>query len=95
MMWTLFLVLYIINFSNLYFKMAKRKVDYFKIGCLFAKVLMAITLIYMGVNTCTEPGERTYNKYLHAFRKMIIVDSKPSDIFVASFTYDEGNKILI
>merc|ERR1711937_798535 len=43
----------------------------------------------------TEAGERTYNKYLHALRKMAQPSSKPGDMVVEGFTFDMANKALI
>ena len=68
--------------------MAKSKLDYFKAGMLLARVLMTLALVYLGTITFTEPGERTYNKFLHAVRKMSMPNSKPGDEAFASITFD-------
>ena len=49
----------------------------------------------MGYESYTVSGERTYNKFLHALRKMYIPKSKPSDIGFAGLTYDKINLNLI
>ena len=69
--------------------------DYFKVGMLFARLIMACTLIYLGIVILTDPGERTFNKYLHALRKMHLANSKPSDVLAAGITMDQFNKGLI
>ena len=70
-------------------------IDYWKLGLFATSILLAMVLIYLGVTIFTDSGERTFNKYLHALRKMHFAASKPSDLFVAGLTYDEFNKGLI
>ena len=55
------------------------RVDWFKFGISIARIIMGVCLIYLGIITLTDPGERTYNKYMHALRKMHLPGSKPGD----------------
>ena len=71
------------------------KVDFMKVGMMISRVLIAASLIYLGSQTFTEPGERTYNKYIHAVRKMQMPNSKPGDVIFANFTMDQLNKWFI
>ena len=72
-----------------------KNLNYFKVGILLTRIVMALIMIYWGVVTLDEAGERTYNKYLHALRKMYVPSGKPSDIFAAGITFDNANKALV
>ena len=71
------------------------KIDWYKLGISFSRLMMGCFLIYLGIVTVTDSGERTYNKYLHAIRKMLLPNSKPGDFFVPGLTMDQLNKYLI
>ena len=70
-------------------------IDYFKVGLLVARLILACILIYLGIVILSDAGERTFNKYLHALRKMQLATSKPSDVIAAGMTFDQVNKGLI
>ena len=76
-------------------KTPKQGIDWFKLAIIISRVCMALLLIYWGTVTFSEVGERTYNKYLHAVRKMFDPSSKPGDILVAGMSNDFVNKSLI
>ena len=66
-------------------------IDWYKVGISATRLLLGVLLIYLGIITITDPGERTYNKYMHAVRKMQFPDSKPGDIAIAGLTADARN----
>ena len=69
-------------------------IDWYEVGMSLSKIVMGLVLIYLGIVTFTDPGERTYNKYLHAIRKMFAPQTKPSDIVFPGYTFDGFNKDL-
>ena len=75
--------------------MAKNPTNWFKVGLIIARICMALVIMNLGYVTFSDAGERTYNKYLHALRKMYIPSSKPGDNFIAGKTYDQTNKLVI
>merc|ERR1711935_828329 len=76
-------------------KMAKTQINWFKVGIIAARIAVALVILNLGYVTFSDAGERTYNKYLHALRKMYLPSSKPGDAFIAGQTYDQFNKIII
>ena len=75
--------------------MGKTQINWFKVGLIIARICMAGFIINLGYVTFSDAGERTYNKYLHALRKMYLPSSKPGDAFIAGKTYDQTNKLVI
>ena len=75
--------------------MAKSGIDWFKLGITVCRVFMACSIIYMGWVVFDDPGERVYNKYMHALRKMQMPKSKPGDIAFGSIKFDDLNKKVI
>ena len=72
-----------------------KAINWFKVGLIIARIGLAIALMNLGYVTFSDAGERTYNKYLHALRKMQMPSSKPSDTFIAGMTFDQTNKVVI
>ena len=75
-------------------KSKKSTIDYYKIGIHFARLLMALFIMYLGWITLSEMGERQYNKYLHSLRKMYLPTTKPNDVVLAGMTWDALNKTI-
>ena len=71
------------------------KIDYFKICLIACRVCIGFALIQLGINCFTDPGVRTYNKYLHAVRKSIAPTTKPGDIAFGGMTNDQLNLAMI
>ena len=70
-------------------------INWEKLGRVFARLCIGMSLVIMGLLVINDSGERTYNKYLHSVRKMYMPNSKPSDQALAGKTYDEFNQLLI
>ena len=45
-------------------------IDWFKVALMITRLAMAAFLIYLGIVILSDQGERLFNKYLHALRKM-------------------------
>ena len=73
------------------------KIDYLKYTILFFRCCLCMLLIRIGSEIIGENGERIYNKYFHASRKMLLPDTKPGDasFFGGAVTWNEFNLSLI
>ena len=72
-----------------------QNINWWKVGIFIMRIAIALFVLNLGYVNYSEAGERTYNKYLHALRKMYLPSSKPSDNAFAGLTFDEANKNLI
>ena len=69
-------------------------IDWFSVGIVIARTFMALFIIYLGFNL-TDSGERVYNMYMHAARKMVIPGSKPGDASPLGMSWNDLNKAVI
>ena len=60
-----------------------------------SRVAICLALIQLGLDTMTEPGERVFNKYLHAVRKEAMPGTKPSDASPLGMSWNDLNKNVI
>ena len=58
----------------------------------FGRIIMALVLIYFGYNVFIQ-GQEFYIQYLHAWRQMLLPDSK--NRINKDFTYEEVFKIVV
>ena len=56
---------------------------------------MGLAIIYMGYFMFGDAGERTYNKYMHSARKMVLPKSKPGDASPLGMSWNDFNILII
>ena len=62
---------------------------------IISRIGLCLALVQFGIDTMTEPGERVFNKYLHAVRKEVLPGTKPSDASPLGMSWNDFNKSAI
>ena len=62
---------------------------------LISRIGLCVSVMALGLELTGETGERLFNKYLHAARKMVMPGSKPGDATPIGMSFNEFNQALI